>query len=214
MQRGPNGTCAGCARPIYLGRGSRPQGAATCQACRAEGRGPVPRAPRPCRVCQAPFVPPRGSKGSRVTCTDACFDAFMQAAAQLKAAANLVTERPCPDCGQLVLGGHSTRRCPPCRAVRSQASNRRKNVKRRGAQMADRTLTLPELGRREGWRCHLCLKRVDQRLKSPHPMSPTFDHLIPISEDGDDAPENLRLAHRTCNVKRGTGGIVQLLLVG
>lgn len=52
------------------------------------------------------------------------------------------------------------------------------------------------------------------RLKSPHPMSATFDHLIPISDGGTDAPENLALAHRVCNTRRGAGGIVQLLLVG
>jgi 5-methylcytosine-specific restriction endonuclease McrA len=51
-------------------------------------------------------------------------------------------------------------------------------------------------------------------LTSPHPRSPTVDHLIPVSEGGTDAPENLRLAHRTCNTKRGTRGTVQLLLVG
>jgi 5-methylcytosine-specific restriction endonuclease McrA len=87
-------------------------------------------------------------------------------------------------------------------------------VKRRGARVSGPHLTMTQLGTRESWRCHLCTKRVDPRLKSPHPMSATFDHLIPVAEDGSDAPENLRLAHRTCNSRRGTGGVVQLLLVG
>jgi 5-methylcytosine-specific restriction endonuclease McrA len=45
-------------------------------------------------------------------------------------------------------------------------------------------------------------------------MSATFDHLIPVSDGGTDAPVNLRLAHLSCNSRRGAGGVVQLLLVG
>jgi 5-methylcytosine-specific restriction endonuclease McrA len=75
-------------------------------------------------------------------------------------------------------------------------------------------MTIAELGERDGWRCHLCRKRVYRRYRAPDPRSPTFDHLIPVSDHGDDAPENLRLAHLHCNSKRGAGGVVQLLLVG
>lgn len=48
--------------------------------------------------------------------------------------------------------------------------------------------------------CAICGKPVDKSLKYPDPMSPTVDHIIPISRNGDpSALENLQLAHRACN---------------
>lgn len=88
------------------------------------------------------------------------------------------------------------------------------NVRRRGGKPRKRKLTLVDLGDRDGWRCHLCRKRVDKRLKWPNAMCATQDHLIPISDGGDDEPENIALAHYRCNSRRGTGGVVQLALIG
>lgn len=48
----------------------------------------------------------------------------------------------------------------------------------------------------------------------PHPKAPTIDHLLPVSAGGDDVRANVRLAHFICNSRRGSGGIVQLALVG
>lgn len=48
--------------------------------------------------------------------------------------------------------------------------------------------------------CGICGKPVDKTLKYPDPMSPTVDHIIPISRNGHpSAIENLQLAHRCCN---------------
>jgi 5-methylcytosine-specific restriction endonuclease McrA len=98
--------------------------------------------------------------------------------------------------------------------MRERAYWRQKNARRRGAQVDGLMMTIEQLGVRDGWRCHLCRLRVRWNLVSPHPMSATFDHLIPISDGGTDAPENLALAHRFCNSSRGAGGVVQLALLG
>lgn len=48
--------------------------------------------------------------------------------------------------------------------------------------------------------CGICGQRVDFDYKFPHPLSPTVDHIIPVSKGGDpSALENLQLAHRYCN---------------
>ena len=58
---------------------------------------------------------------------------------------------------------------------------------------------------RDQWTCQLCGLPVDKKLHYLDPMAATLDHiecqswvLIP-----DDSPKNLRLAHRSCNSKRG-----------
>ena len=48
--------------------------------------------------------------------------------------------------------------------------------------------------------CGICGKPVDKSLKYPDPMSPTVDHIIPVSKNGDPvALDNLQIAHRYCN---------------
>ena len=48
--------------------------------------------------------------------------------------------------------------------------------------------------------CGICGHPVDFSLKSPHPMSATIDHIIPIAKGGHPSDiSNLQLAHWTCN---------------
>lgn len=48
--------------------------------------------------------------------------------------------------------------------------------------------------------CGICGKPVDFSFKYPHPLSPTVDHIIPVSKGGHPTDiDNLQLAHRCCN---------------
>lgn len=53
--------------------------------------------------------------------------------------------------------------------------------------------------------CAICGQPVDKSLRSPHPMSASVDHIIPIAKGGHpSALDNLQLAHRSCNRLKGT----------
>ena len=55
---------------------------------------------------------------------------------------------------------------------------------------------------RDGWICQVCYQPVDPHLRCPHPGAATIDHVIPLGQGGPDTRENVRLAHRRCNLKR------------
>jgi 5-methylcytosine-specific restriction endonuclease McrA len=65
-----------------------------------------------------------------------------------------------------------------------------------------------EIAKRDGWKCHICGKRVKRGQLS-------IDHLVPLSRGGDDTPQNVALAHLRCNSRRGPGRLpAQLRLFG
>lgn len=48
--------------------------------------------------------------------------------------------------------------------------------------------------------CGICGKPVDFSFRYPHPLSPTVDHIVPVSKGGHPSDlSNLQLAHRCCN---------------
>lgn len=64
-------------------------------------------------------------------------------------------------------------------------------------------MTVEDLAERDGAICSICDETVDMELRRPDPLSPSVDHLIPRARGGEDVPENLRLAHLVCNVRKG-----------
>lgn len=59
------------------------------------------------------------------------------------------------------------------------------------------------LRRRDGDNCHLCGLHVPATARKPHPLAAEVDHVLPISRGGIHDPENLALAHKTCNIAKG-----------
>jgi len=52
--------------------------------------------------------------------------------------------------------------------------------------------------------CWICGRPVDKTLQPGHPMSGEVDEAIPVSRGGNPFEwDNLRLAHRICNQRRG-----------
>jgi 5-methylcytosine-specific restriction endonuclease McrA len=60
-----------------------------------------------------------------------------------------------------------------------------------------------EISIRDEWTCHLCGEMVDETLPRLAKMGASLDHVVPISKGGTDEPENLKLAHFICNVRKG-----------
>lgn len=218
MPRRKDVPCAGnCGALIWRGKGCLPPGQATCQPCRRAGRGPSGDAflPRPCVVCGTVFRPSGGGGRKRLCCSRTCAFKHTPHRARVGWRGGAPVLAPCVDCGVVASSRGIPHRCRPCAAERHRANRRRYDSLRRGAKRSrSYPMTIRELGTRDGWRCHLCRRRVSQRLAWPHPDCATFDHLIPIDDGGSEDPENLALAHLSCNSRRGSGGVVQLLLVG
>jgi hypothetical protein len=67
---------------------------------------------------------------------------------------------------------------------------------------------------RDGWRCHLCGKKVRRDVRPRHPLAPSLDHVIPLSRGGLHEYTNVRCAHLRCNCGKNNRAMnEQLLLV-
>lgn len=97
----------------------------------------------------------------------------------------------CVVCGETVLNGHVRSDSPmhnSCRPNRQIAISKRDRLK---IYMRDRLI------------CQLCDSPVDLNLPTTDRWAATLDHIIPYSLGGSDDESNLRLAHRSCNSRRG-----------
>lgn len=99
--------------------------------------------------------------------------------------------------------------CDDCAQAKSLNKWKRKGARRQAAKVGIR-YTLSEIAARDGRTCHLCQSAVDMTLSGNQAWGPTIDHLIPISKGGADAPDNVALAHRTCNERRGARDLRQV----
>ncbi|OPY74935.1 MAG: HNH endonuclease [Syntrophorhabdus sp. PtaU1.Bin153] len=92
---------------------------------------------------------------------------------------------------------------------RNQANSIVKHIRNRlrRKRLLDNTtvielITMEYLAQRDGNKCGICNKKVNIKLKHPHPMSPTIDHIVPVSLGGEHTKKNTRLAHMICNARR------------
>jgi hypothetical protein len=57
--------------------------------------------------------------------------------------------------------------------------------------------------------CHICCLPIDERLVDyNHPLYGTRDHVIPRARGGKTDRENIKPAHRMCNITKGCRGMV------
>lgn len=80
--------------------------------------------------------------------------------------------------------------------ARRKASVIRREFAMRGTQAVP--ISLLAVAERDGWRCGICRKQVRRANWS-------LDHVVPLSRGGSHTYENVVVAHRLCNSKRGVG---------
>lgn len=74
------------------------------------------------------------------------------------------------------------------------------------AKRGSSIICLEDLAERDGWKCHLCKRKVRSLATASR------DHLIPMTAGGTNTLANLALAHLTCNAQRQHRGPAQLRL--
>ena len=133
-------------------------------------------------------------------------------------------QRVCPGCGVELAQG--TRLCSTCRSARNK-EYRRKNKRSRRAKHGNActfrqrckrygcrytSVSKKAVMERDGWRCRLCGDKLLGEFttlpgtRTPHPKSPTIDHIVPLSF-GPSSPGhvfgNCQAACWACNCERG-----------
>lgn len=125
----------------------------------------------------------------------------------------------CAICGEWFIGDRqqhfnrgngASARCSDRCTRRAGKDTRR--ARKRDAYVAD--VNRRRVFESDGWRCHICGKRVKRTATAPDPMAPTIDHVIPLARGGTHEPSNCRTAHFGCNSsKSDAGGGEQMLLL-
>lgn len=116
------------------------------------------------------------------------------------------TAGDCAECGtSFVVLGHGRYCSAPCARRGPRRRAKQKRSKRIQSGLARDPITLPKIAARDGWRCHICTRKVTRKDWS-------LDHLIPLSCGGDHTYANVALAHHRCNTLRGATGHAQLRL--
>lgn len=119
----------------------------------------------------------------------------------------------CVVCGEPFVRRASRGQRATCSGRCAKRVRRRRERKRLRDAPNRETYTLRQVAERDGWRCHICGKRVPDREYRARPLDPTIDHLVPVSAGGDDTMVNVALAHNQCNWQRADRGNAQLRLI-
>lgn len=114
----------------------------------------------------------------------------------------------CPVCGEL-----TTRRKYCSDRCRLKVNNTRKDIRRRNkikTAMVDSDITVDALFKRDKGICHICgclCDRSDYVTRGENFIAgdkyPSIDHVVPLIRGGLHAWNNVKLAHRLCNSKKG-----------
>ena len=124
--------------------------------------------------------------------------------------------------------GPKRRVCDLCREeveMESRRKGRRKygrNHRQRARHHGVAYVSFPvrDIYERDGYRCQICKRRVFEKARyrksdgKIHPLSPTIDHIVPMSKGGNHEPDNCQTACFMCNSRKSdsSGGQLRLAI--
>lgn len=184
---------------IYCGKVCQTAGQVKPQAAQA---------PKPlvtCRQCGGAFLQrsPR-----HVLCSDTCRRVEGRVAEyQRSAARKALVMRPCGECGLAFVPGYGVKRTLYCSPACGRRASRRADKQVRRARQrsgVSETVNATRVFERDGWRCHICAKKVRREKRgTSHPLAPELDHIIPLALGGHHTYANTACACRRCNGAKG-----------
>ena len=68
--------------------------------------------------------------------------------------------------------------------------------------IVDRDISVKGIINRDGYECYLCKNKVDIESDHTSDYYPTIEHVVPISRGGTHTWDNVKLAHRLCNMHK------------
>lgn len=196
------GTCKGCGTAI---RSQSQFCSVQCAGQSNRRKQLATELTRTCRGCGETFT----TRDVRsVTCGTACRQ-WIRSHPGVKR----VLDRECLHCGTPFRASMANHKyCFPTCTKSAAKIRRRGQLARVFVEDVRKTV----IAERDRWTCQLCGKKVNQRLRAPHPKSWSIDHIVPIYRGGEHSYANTQLAHLGCNVAKGhrTRHATQLALIG
>ena len=209
----PTRRCAGCRLdlPRAAWGSTRWKVGGRCNACRAiEHRQTYvvklggDDSSRNCQWCGESYCP-RERRVSFFCCRE-CKDADRNAGMAAARLAAKPMNRICLQCGDPMSASmRSDAKFCSARCNETAHALQRK-LRARGGYRDEPGYVRVQIAERDKWRCGICRKPVDQRLRHPSPFAGSLDHVVPVSQGGTSDPGNLRLTHLVCNLRRSDGG--------
>ena len=156
-----------------------------------------------CSECRRAFIKSRSDKG---VCSYECAKARMRRR-DLAHRVPRPSELQCPRCERWFpvkthRGGKTY--CDPCVAIAvreaAKGSRRRRLAAMKGLPVEK--FSSREIYERDGWTCGICGEAIPQDAQWPHRLSPSVDHIIPISKGGAHTRANVQATHLTCNCSK------------
>lgn len=208
--------CSRCGTDHYSQNkaGSRSYCSNDCKEIATEDRRLPPSTKlkwRQCLKCSKWMCRPRARKYCSFNCWHSMTYKIRSGSCHLCGIAIAKSRQYCVDCSERRKA--ETRKASQRRRRQKYGNSFRARARQHGVryERVDRT----KVYERDGWKCGICQRKVNRRLKAPHPMSASLDHIVPMSLGGDHLYVNCQLAHHRCNsLKSSSGSGDQLALIG
>lgn len=112
----------------------------------------------------------------------------------------------CQHCKEVqpdVKGMTTVMTCGNCKKKQNAANKAKRRALKRGATRSDNDIDLNTLDLRDGGICHICKGIVDWEASPLSNRYGSIDHVIPLAKGGTHTWDNVKLAHRLCNSRKG-----------